>query len=79
MIAFAIWCGGLLVVVLIWALFRSGGYKRTPLERPPGPDWQQSDERFVDPSSGEVLEVWFQPNSGERAYVRAGNSDGLPT
>jgi len=71
MIAFAIWCGGLLLVVLIWALFRNGGYKRTPLDAPPGPDWQKSDERFVDPSSGEVLDVWFQPKSGERAYVRS--------
>jgi hypothetical protein len=36
-----------------------------------GPDWVKTDERFVDPSSGETLDVWFHPGSGERAYVRA--------
>lgn len=70
MTAFAIWAGIIAVVVVIWALFRSGGYKRQPLDAPPGPDWQKTDERFVDPSSGETLEVWFHPTSGERAYVR---------
>jgi hypothetical protein len=76
MIAFAIWAGGLIVVVLIWALFRNGGYKRTPLDAPPGPDWLKSGERFVDPSTGEVLDVWFKPSSGERAYVRSRESRG---
>jgi hypothetical protein len=64
MIAVAIWCGGLALVVLAWALFRKGGYKRSPLDAPPGPDWQRTEERFVDPSSGEVLDVWFHPPSG---------------
>jgi hypothetical protein len=71
MIAFAIWLGGIVLVVLIWLLFRQGGYKRQPLDAPPGPDWQPTEERFVDPSSGEVLDVWFHPRSGERAYVRS--------
>ena len=51
--------------------FRKGGYKRTPLDAPPGPDWQSTGERFVDPTSGETLDVWFHPKSGERAYVRS--------
>ena len=71
MIAGVIWLGGIVLGVLIWFLFRKGGYKRRPLDAPPGPGWQRTDERFVDPSSGEPLEVWFQPDSGERAYVRA--------
>jgi hypothetical protein len=71
MIGFAIWLGGILLVVLIWFLFRRGGYKRQPLDAPPGPDWVKTDERFVDPSTGEILDVWFNPKSGERAYVRA--------
>ena len=57
-------------LVLVWLLFRSGGYKRQPLDAPPGRDWTFSGERFVDPNSGEMLEVWFHPRSGERAYVR---------
>jgi hypothetical protein len=58
-------------LVLIWLLFRSGGYKREPLDAPPGRDWTFTGERFVDPKSGELLEVWQQPHTGERAYVRA--------
>lgn len=64
-------------LVLIWLLFRSGGYKRQPLDAPPGRDWTFTGERFVDPKSGEMLEVWLEPRSGERAYVRgrSGSSD----
>ena len=79
MIAFAIWLGMLALLVLIWFLFRRGGYKRTPLDAPPGPDWRPTHERFADPTSGELLEVWFQPKSGERAYVRAGRDAGPPS
>jgi hypothetical protein len=71
MIGVAVWVGIVALLVLIWALFRNGGYKRRPLEVPPGPDWQLTEERFVDPGSGETLDVWFHPASGERAYVRS--------
>jgi hypothetical protein len=70
MTAFAVWLGGIVLALLIWFVFRSGGYKRQPLDVPPGPDWVATPERFVDPSSGETLAVWFHPPSGERAYVR---------
>jgi hypothetical protein len=70
MIVFAIWCGAVALAVLIWFFFRNGGYKRRPLDAPPGPDWELTDERFVDPNSGETLAVWFHRSSGERAYVR---------
>ena len=70
MIGFLIWCAAILLPVLIWFLFRTGGYKRKPHDAPPGPDWVPTDERFVDPTSGETLAVWFHPKSGERAYVR---------
>jgi hypothetical protein len=68
---FVIWAGAIMLTVLAWALFRRGGYKRRPLDAPPGPDWVKTEERFVDPSSGETLDVWFHASSGERAYVRA--------
>jgi hypothetical protein len=71
MTGFLIWLGAVLLPLLIWALFRRGGYKRRPLDAPPGPGWQRTEERFVDPASGETLEVWFDPRSGERTYVRA--------
>jgi hypothetical protein len=71
MIPFFIWAVVLVAPLLIWLLFRSGGYKRRPLDAPPGPDWTLTGERFVDPKSGETLEVWMRPANGERAYVRA--------
>ncbi len=37
------------VPVLIWLGFRGKGYKRHPLDAPPGPDWQPTGERFIDP------------------------------
>jgi hypothetical protein len=58
-------------VILIWFFFRSGGYKRHPLDAPPGRDWSFTGERFFDPGSGETLEVWQRTRTGERAYVRA--------
>lgn len=70
MTAFAIWCVPIAALVLIWLLFRQGGYKRKPLDAPPaGPGWELTEERFIDPSTGESLEVWFNPHNGERAYV----------
>ena len=60
-----------LALLLIWFLFRKGGYKRRPLDAPPGPDWRFTGERFLDPPSGETVEVWSCPRTGERAYVRA--------
>ena len=66
-----VWIAVPVALVLVWLLFRSGGYKRRPLDRPPGADWTFSGERFVDPSSSELIEVWLEPRTGERAYVRA--------
>jgi hypothetical protein len=77
MIAFLIWCVIVGAPVLIWLFFRSGGYKRRPLEAPPGPEWKLTGERFVDPASGEILEVWQGPKGGERAYVRSRSSSGV--
>ncbi len=57
--------------VLIWLLFRGRGYKRHLLNRPPGPNWQRTTERSVDPTTGELMEVWFDPATGDRAYIRA--------
>ncbi|HVI05474.1 MAG TPA: hypothetical protein VM711_05210 [Sphingomicrobium sp.] len=37
--------------------------------RPLGGNWRPTDEKFVDPNSGKVVTVWFDPASGERRYV----------
>jgi hypothetical protein len=70
MIRFVLPFGLFLVLLLVWFAFRKGGYKRRPLDAPPGPDWRFTGERFLDPPSGEMLEVWYCPRTGERAYVR---------
>lgn len=71
MIVLLVWCAFIFGPVVIWLLFRDGGYKRRPDERPTGPGWERTEERFVDPTTGQVLDVWHCSRTGERAYVRA--------
>jgi hypothetical protein len=40
--------------------------------RPGGNGWRPTDERFVDPETGDLVTVWFDPSSGERRYVADG-------
>ena len=55
-------------VFLVGLLFERWRYK--PLaDRSPGPDWQQTDERFVDPETGKLVTVYFHPRTGERRYI----------
>jgi hypothetical protein len=35
----------------------------------PDSRWQATGERFVDPTSGKDVEVYYDPKSGERRYV----------
>ncbi len=37
----------------------------------PGPGWVRTEERFFDDKSGELVDVWFDPASGERHYLKA--------
>lgn len=37
--------------------------------RPPGPGWQETGERFVDPETGNRVSVYHNPATGERRYV----------
>jgi hypothetical protein len=59
----------------LWALILIGGllierWRYKPLaQRPPGPGWEATGERFVDPETGRLVTVWFHPQSGERRYV----------
>ena len=45
------------------------GY-RPRVDQARGP-WQRTGERFVDPSSGRLMEVRYNPDTGERDYVDA--------
>lgn len=38
----------------------------------PGPGWQKTGERFVDPRSGLPVAVYYNRQTGERRYVAGG-------
>jgi hypothetical protein len=57
------------VIVLIGTLFERWRYRR--IEEPPQGNWQRTGEKFIDPSSGDPVEVMFEPSTGERRYVAA--------
>jgi hypothetical protein len=62
----------LLVLGLIFSLgvlYERSRYKSIA-DMKPGPDWQATGERFIDPESGKLVEVYFKPASGERMYVK---------
>jgi hypothetical protein len=63
-IMLAVWAAIFLVGLLIerWRYKQLSG-------APPGPDWQRTDERFVDPETGKLVTVYFQPATGERRYI----------
>ena len=65
----------LAVALAAWAVIFLGGlaverwrYQRLA-EAPPGPGWQRTGERFVDPETGRLVTVYFHPQTGERRYV----------
>ena len=57
------------VIVLIGTLCERWRYRR--IEQAPKGDWQRTGEQFIDPSSGEPVEVLFDPRTGERRYCAA--------
>jgi membrane protein implicated in regulation of membrane protease activity len=60
---------GLLIVGGI--LFERRGY-RSRVDRTHG-KWQLTGERFVDPTSGREVEVFYNPETGERDYRESGS------
>ena len=61
--------GGLVAITAL--LERTYG---APSRRPAGGDWRPTDERFVDPETGKLVTVWFEPATGERRYVADGDA-----
>jgi hypothetical protein len=58
--------GGLLLVVGL-AIER---WRYKPLlQSGPDPSWTDTGERFVDPGSGQLTAVYFDPARGERHYI----------
>ena len=62
---------GLLIVGGI--LFERRGY-RARVDRTRG-KWQPTGERFMDPTTGRVVEVYFNQQTGERDYRESGSQD----
>lgn len=57
------------VCLLVGTLYERIRYK--PLAgRAPGPGWERTAERFVDPQSGQPVTVYADPATGERRYVQ---------
>ena len=56
-------------VLLLAVLFERWRYRREASSHKRS--WQSTGERFVDPESGELTEVQYDPGSGERRYVRS--------
>lgn len=56
------------LVLLFGLLVEPWRYK--PLTgRRPGAGWIPTDERFIDPESGKLVAVFYEPATGERRYV----------
>jgi hypothetical protein len=58
---------GVSLVVLLGTLFERWRYRHLS-ERQDG-EWQRTSERFLDPATGEPVDVLFNPHTGERRYV----------
>ena len=54
-------------IVIVAVLFEGSRYR--PLVDRSAAGWESTGERFVDPTSGKLVEVRFNPTSGERDYV----------
>jgi hypothetical protein len=62
----AIWAA----VLTIGLLIERWRYKELSA-RMPGPGWQTTGERFVDPETDRLVTVYFNPTTGERRYIAA--------
>ena len=54
-------------------LFERSSY-RTQVNRTQG-KWQPTGERFNDPTTGQVVEVYYNSQTGERDYRESGHQD----
>lgn len=67
---------GLLLVV---SVAFEGRYGRPGQEATPASiDWQPTGEKFIDDETGQPVEVWMDPLTGERRYEPVANDPRLP-
>ena len=53
-------------IVVAAVLLERGRYRPTVT---PGGPWQETGERFVDPTTGQLMKVRYNPQTGARDYV----------
>ena len=63
----AIWGGA--IAAAVWV----ERWRYRTREAPQGGDWQTTEERFIDPETGQPMQVFYNPRTGERRYGRAGD------
>ena len=64
---------GFSLLVLLGTLFERWRYRR--VSEGTNDQWQRTSERFLDPETGQPVEVLFDPRTGERRYVTANPAD----
>ena len=70
----AVWAsgGGPFLLIMAAVVLIAGAlepiYGRV-VARPQSGNWRATGEKFVDPETGELVTVWFDPTTGERRYV----------
>jgi hypothetical protein len=60
------------IVLLLAPLIERYRYKRI-VDTVPGPDWQPTGERFIEPGKDVAVAVYYHQPSGKRVYVRLGD------
>ncbi|HLW02221.1 MAG TPA: hypothetical protein VKT82_26435 [Ktedonobacterales bacterium] len=68
-VTLALYLAGSGVVLVAGILFERRGY-HPRIDRTRG-RWQPTGERFVDPTTGKLVEVRYNPETGERDYVES--------
>jgi len=69
------WLGVIGAVLILGAFFERVTYKKLAQKKPP-PDFMPTEERFIDPASGKLVQVYVKPATGERVYVDVGAPPG---
>lgn len=59
------------LVVLVAAVFEARRY-RARVSSVGTAGWQDTEERFTDPTTGRLMRVRYNPRTGERDYVEVG-------
>ena len=70
-VAAVFWLCAIGAVLVFAALFERVTYKKLAPRKPP-PDFTPSAERFIDPATGKLVQVYVKPETGERVYVDLG-------